>query len=351
MAEKNLKKRLLATDGAAQIPLKWVGPIKVTGFCSDNISVPLATYESPLWPSVARGAKISQHTDGISVVVESDVMTRSFTLEASSAVKAVELKESVIKEVDFKSLISETSSHAQFKEIDAEIVGKLLYFRLAIFPADASGHNMVTKAANHICNYILKEFSELKYVSISGNACTDKKVSAVNSIKGRGRKAIAEIVIPKKICNKFLRVEPQEIVDINNKKNLMGSILAGSLRSANAHYANILLAFYLATGQDAANIVEGSQGITYASTEGEDLYFSVTIPNIIVGTVGNGKDIGFVKDNLEQLGCLEDRPAGENSKRLAALIASAVLCSELSLLAALCNTNELVDTHMKLERE
>lgn len=33
--------------------------------------------------------------------------------------------------------------------------------------------------------------------------------------------------------------------------------MAGGVQSANAHFANMLLAFYLATGQDAANIVEG----------------------------------------------------------------------------------------------
>ena len=41
-------------------------------------------------------------------------------------------------------------------------------------------------------------------------------------------------------------------------------MLAGGIRSANAHFANMLLAFYLATGQDAANIIEGSQGIVHA---------------------------------------------------------------------------------------
>ena len=32
--------------------------------------------------------------------------------------------------------------------------------------------------------------------------------------------------------------------------SLIGTLLAGGLRSANAHFANMLLAFYLATGQD-----------------------------------------------------------------------------------------------------
>ena len=51
---------------------------------------------------------------------------------------------------------------------------------------------------------------------------------------------------------------------MNVRKNMIGTLLAGGIRSANAHYANMLLAFYLATGQDAANIVEGSQGVTVA---------------------------------------------------------------------------------------
>ena len=35
----------------------------------------------------------------------------------------------------------------------------------------------------------------------------------------------------------------------------------------------MLLAFYLATGQDAANIIEGSQGIVHAECADDDLYF------------------------------------------------------------------------------
>ena len=120
--------------------------------------------------------------------------------------------------------------------------------------------------------------------------------------------------------------------------------------SANAHFANMLLGFYLATGQDAANIVEGSQGIVHAEVRGSALYFSVTLPNLIVGVVGNGKQLAFAKHNLSLLGCLEKRPPGENSRRLAQLIAATVLCGELSLLAAQTNRGELMESHLRLER-
>jgi hydroxymethylglutaryl-CoA reductase (NADPH) len=112
----------------------------------------------------------------------------------------------------------------------------------------------------------------------------------------------------------------------------------------------MLLGFYLATGQDVANIIEGSQGIVYAESRAGNLYFSVTLPNLIVGSVGNGKTLGFVYENLHMLGCMEKREPGYNARRLAIIAASAVLCGELSLLAAQTNQGELMRSHLKLER-
>ena len=131
----------------------------------------------------------------------------------------------------------------------------------------------------------------------------------------------------------------------------MGNIAAGGLRTANAHFANMLLGFYLATGQDAANIIEGSQGIVHTEQRGDDLYFSVTLPNLIVGTVGSGKTHAFVLENLRLLGCLEKRGPGCNARRLAVIAAATVLCGELSLLAAQTNQGELMRSHVRLERQ
>src|SRR5699024_3788272 len=104
----------------------------------------------------------------------------------------------------------------------------------------------------------------LTYGSISGNFCNDKKATAVNGILGRGKKVTAEIVIPHEIVEKSLHTTAAKVVQLVVEKNYVGSNLAGAIRSANAHFANMLLAFYLATGQDAANIVEGPQGFVWA---------------------------------------------------------------------------------------
>jgi hydroxymethylglutaryl-CoA reductase (NADPH) len=209
---------------------------------------------------------------------------------------------------------------------------------------------MVTNAADKLMDHVLATVPGVRYGSISGNFCSDKKATAVNGILGRGKNVVTEIVLPRRLVERFLHTTPEAIVQLNIRKNLIGTMLAGGLRSANAHYANMLLAFYLATGQDAANIVEGSQGLTHAEVRDGDLYFSCTLPNLIVGTVGNGKGLDFVEENLVRLGCREEREPGDNARRLAVLCAATVLCGELSLMAAQTNPGELMAAHLTLER-
>jgi hydroxymethylglutaryl-CoA reductase (NADPH) len=273
-------------------------------------------------------------------------MTRSILIETELNIEALQVKKYIIENNDVLSnIVEKTSNYCKYIDSNIEIVGNLIYIRLKFFTDQASGHNMTTKAAQSIQKHLLDKFKFAKYVTISGNTCIDKKASAINGILDRGKKVTAEVIIPRRICEKMLRTTPENITALNVKKNYIGSILAGSIRSANAHFSNILLATYLATGQDAANIVEGSQGITYTNvTENGDLYFSVYLPNLIVGTVGNGKHLDFVNINLERMKC------SNNSEKLAGIIAAATLCSELSLLAAQTNVGELMKAHEIHER-
>ena len=336
----------------AAIPQRSVGPIKIFGpVVNDEIMVPLATLEAPLWPSTERGARVTYRSGGISVTIVNERMTRSILLQAPDATKAYEFVSSIVaQKEDLARVVGATGRFARLLDIHPRIVANLVYIRVEISTGDAAGHNMATLAAEGIMNWILEHYPLLDYISISGNYCTDKKVSAVNCILGRGKHVVAETTIPRKLCVRYLKARPEKIVDLNIKKNLIGSMLAGGVLSANAHFANILLAFYLATGQDAANIVEGSQGIVHTEVKNDDLYFSTTLPNIIVGSVGSGKDLEFVQQNLTQLGCVKNRAPGDNARRLAVIAGASVLCGELSLLAALTNSGELMSTHTRLER-
>jgi hydroxymethylglutaryl-CoA reductase (NADPH) len=345
--------RWQTTEQIATIPMRLIGPIKMIGpEVEDEVMVPLATFETPLWPSTHRGAKVCAQAGGIKAVIIDDRMTRSILLEAPSIVEAHETVLNIKQHKEaMQAIISETSNYARLLDTRAQVVGNLIYLRFEFNTGDASGHNMVTLGAERLLEWLLVRFPQLSYVSISGNFCTDKKVSAVNGLLGRGKYIVAEVVIPADMCQRLLKTTPEKIVQLNMKKNMLGNIVAGGLRTANAHFANMLLGFYLATGQDAANIIEGSQGIVYANVQNDSLYFSVTLPNVIVGTVGNGKGLDFVRENLRLLGCLEQRQPGENARRLAVIAACVVLCGELSLLAAQTNPGELMRSHIKLERQ
>ncbi len=336
----------------AAVPMKTIGPIQIIGNeVNDSISVPLATYEDPLWATTNRGAKVSRQAGGIRATIIDERMVRSIALQADHAETCLHItRELEIRREEVNNVVKQTSRFARLIDIHHQIVGNLLFLRFELLTGDASGHNMVTQAADHLMVWLLQQYPQLKHVSVSGNFCVDKKVSAVNGILGRGKHVIAEITIPHAVCQETLKTTPEKIAELNIKKNLVGSILAGGVRSANAHFANMLLGFYLATGQDAANIVEGSQGIVYTEVRNGDLYFSVSIPNIIVGTVGHGKDLPFVRDNLAMMGCTEIREPGANARRLAIICASTVLCGELSLLAAQTNMGELMRAHIVLER-
>jgi hydroxymethylglutaryl-CoA reductase (NADPH) len=340
------------TAAYASIPMQTVGPLRLIGDLNDEVLVPLATYEIPLWPSVNRGARVTAAAGGISLTLLDERMTRSFAVKAVSSQVARRIAQSILsRQEEAASVVASSSRFARLKALHTRQLGNLLYLRLDITSGDASGHNMVTQSAERLQEWVLTQYPELSYVTISANYCTDKKVSAVNSIDGRGKSVIAEAVISEKLVARYLKTTPTKFVELHIRKNLLGSIMAGSLMSANAHVANMLLAFYLATGQDAANIVEGSQAIDHAEVlDDGSLYFSVTMPNLIMGTVGNGKGLDFVTDNLALMGCQPTEVAGASARRLAMICAATVLCGELSLLAAQTNPGELMQAHRKFER-
>lgn len=335
------------------IPTRIVGPIKiVSNEFTGEVKISLATFESPLWFSVNRGARVAKNSGGIKAVIVHDCMTRSILLEAEDAAYALKIVNSLNADrIELEKVAAKKSRFTNLKDWHVQIVANLIYLRFVFTTGGAAGHNMATIAADNIQEWLLAKYPKLKYVSISANYCVDKKNSAVNGILGRGKYVIAEILIPRDVCIKELSVTPEEIVALNIKKNLIGSIISGGVRTANAHFANMLLAFYLALGQDAANIVEGSQGFTYAEVRQNSLYFAVTLPNIIIGAIGNGKDRESVRNNLEILGCLTKNDYTLNSQRLAVIASAVVLCGELSLLAALINPGELMRSHVAIERK
>ena len=64
------------------------------------------------------------------------------------------------------------------------------------------------------------------------------------------------------VVKSVLKTTVDVLCNLNTKKNLVGSAMAGSIGGFNAHAANILTAIFLLTGQDPAQNVESSQCMT-----------------------------------------------------------------------------------------
>lgn len=335
------------------MPTYSVGPLLLNGkYAKGEYMVPLSTCESPLVACVNRGAKVSMLCGGVETLILKDEMTRAPMFIVNSLKQAGKVIDSVnTTENEIREIVESTTRYGKLTSLSTKLVGDNLFVRIGMQCGDAAGHNMTTKAAAAFSEYLVTKFNGLRLVSLSGNYCVDKKPNAVDSILGRGKTIVAQLKINENVCMEFLRSSIYSIHDLNIKKNFIGSAAAVSL-GFNAHHANPLAALYISTGQDVGNIVEGSQGITTTSIENDKLVFSVTLPAIIVGTVGGGTANNEPKQNLESLGCFgSGNPIGTNSKKLADIVAASVLVAELNLLAVQTNAYELIRSHETIERK
>lgn len=155
-----------------------------------------------------------------------------------------------------KKIAESTTNHGKLLKIDPIlVVGNYIYPRFVYSTGDSMGMNMVTIATEKVLELLLNE-TDVQLIALSGNACVDKKPSSINLVEGRGKTVVADIIIPEEIVKNKLKTTAEAIVEVNTAKNLIGSAISGSM-GFNAHYANMIGAIFLATGQDIAHVVEG----------------------------------------------------------------------------------------------
>lgn len=338
--------------GHVPIPVGVAGPLTVDG---QEYMVPMATTEGALIASTTRGCKALSMAGGVSTVVTRDAMSRAPVLECPN-VKVSQAVQKFIQEnfAAIEARFNGTSRFARLQDISCHMAGKNLYVRFSCATGDAMGMNMAGKATEAALAVIIEAFPEVAVVALSGNVCTDKKPSAINWIQGRGKSVSVDCTIPGAIVKSVLKTTVPALCKLNQAKNLVGSAVAGSIGGFNAHASNIVTACFLATGQDPAQNVESSNCITLmeAVNDGEDLYVSVTMPCLEVGTVGGGTALAPQAAMLELLGVkgVSTDPKESNSSKLARIIASTVLAGELSLMSAL-SSGHLISSHLKLNRK
>ncbi|PVU86723.1 hypothetical protein BB561_006585 [Smittium simulii] len=338
--------------GFLPIPVGLAGPLLIN---DESLFIPMATTEGALIASTSRGCKAISLSGGVKSFLLNDGMTRGPCLELPDLSTAYDLKMWLDSEDGFgeiKANFESTSRFAKLLSTKATLSGRLIFIRFRTFTGDAMGMNMISKGTEKSLRLILERFPGSKVVAISGNYCTDKKPAAINWIEGRGKSIVAEAIIPPNVVQTVLKTTVSDLIDVNTKKNLVGSAMAGALGGFNAHAANILTAIFLATGQDPAQNVESSNCLTFMQEVDGNLVVNITMPSIEVGTVGGGTSLLPQQSCLSMLKCVgpsRDKP-GSNAQRLAKIIAGCVMAGELSLLAALAS-GDLVKSHIKLNRK
>jgi len=333
--------------GTIKVPVGLAGPLRVNGlFAQGDYYVPLATTEAALVASYSRGMQLMSMAGGCSVVVINEGVSRSPGFVFRNLVEVGMFAAWAVQSVrDFAEVAATTTTHGRLSDMRVMIEGNHVYLHFDFTTGDASGQNMVTIATQAICGYI-KEHAPVQPTQffIEANLSGDKKACAKSLLTVRGRKVVAEATLSAELVQRCLHTMPALMADYW-RISAMGGILSGSL-GVQGQFANGLAAIYLACGQDVACVAESAIGTTRLElTANGELYASVTMPNIMVGTVGGGTNLPSQQACLEMMGL-----AGEGHARaLAEICAATCLAGELSLIGALC-AGEFARAHAVLAR-
>jgi len=332
--------------GVAQVPIGLAGPLRIDGeHARGDFYVPLATTEGTLVASYSRGMRVLSECGGVRATVVKQSMQRAPVFMFGTAREARDFGEWLVASfAGVKAAAESTTRVGKLFEIEQYPLGNLLYLRFNYTTGDAAGQNMTGKATFAACEWIRQAHPSRPKYMLSANIDTDKKHSAMNTLRTRGRRVVAEAVIRNEVLERIMRVDTKTLFRARQVSNA-GALLAGAAYNG-PHAANGIAAMFIATGQDVANVSESHAGITYAQLlDNGDYYWSVTLTSLIVASYGGGTGLPTQRECLELMGCHGQGKAD----RLAEIVAAVVLAGDVSLGSAVL-AGDWVTSHERLGR-
>jgi hydroxymethylglutaryl-CoA reductase (NADPH) len=327
--------------GVAQVPIGLAGPLLVNGeHAKGEFYVPLATAEGTLVASYNRGMRLLHEAGGVTTTIMDDRMQRAPVFIFPSAREARAFCGWVDEHFgDIREAAESTTRSGRLKNIERYTAGRMVYTRFNYSTGDAAGQNLTGKATAAACGWIAGHAPGIERFFLESNFATDKKSSQVNMLGTRGKRVVAEAVVPNELFRTVMRSDTELMYRARQVSNL-GGFMSG-VNNNGAHSANGITAIFIATGQDAANVAESSAAFVYAELrENGDYYYSVTIPSLIVATYGGGTGLATQRECLELLDCY----GKDKVRKFAEIVAATVLCGELSLGSAIV-AEEWVEAH------
>ncbi len=336
--------------GGVEVPVGVAGPLTFRGsYVTGPVYAPLATSEGALVASASRGALLLSESGGVTTRIIGQRMIRIPMFVMDSLSSAMFFSDWLKQHVDeLQDVISTVSRFAKLLSIDITLTGRVIHASFVYSTGDAAGQNMTTAATWHACQWALTQARLFPGVVvedflIDSGLSGDKKVNYKSFIEGRGTRVLAEAFLPGDVLSRIMKVTPAELVH-NYTSGLSALIQAGAIGS-NINVANIIAALFTATGQDIACVHESSLAHLFMEERDNGVYVNLTLPSLIVGTVGGGADLPLQREYLKMLDCYGANKAG----RLAEIIAGFCLALDLSTMSALVN-GTFVKAHERLGR-
>ena len=319
--------------GYSRIPVGVFGPLRIRGdHAQGDYVIPIATSEGALVMSYQHVANMLQRGDGIRAKCTDCIVWRAPGFVFRTLDGAAAFAESLAGlRPKLEAVVAEGSRHCRLKNVEPAIFGREVLLRLGFETADAAGQNMVTNAAQAICGVLVESApAELVRWQIESNDSGDKKATAMAMQSARGKRAVAEIFLSPKLCQRYYRATPDAMLRVWHMST-HGTAHSGAA-GCQGNYANAIAGLFIACGQDVACVGEAASGLTTVEiTEEGDFYCSVTLPNLIVGTVGGGTSLPTAKECLAMLDCV----GAGRAKAFAEICAAVTLCGELALIGAM----------------
>ena len=333
--------------GTVKVPIGLAGPLRVRGlFAQGDYYAPLATTEAALVASYTRGAQAITRAGGCTAAMVWEGVTRAPVFAFDSIVDVGRfLLWAGEHSQTFREVAASTTRHGVLQRTCLNVEGNHVYLIFEYSTGDAAGQNMVTIATDAVCRFILDQTPvQPAYWFVEANMSGDKKASHLSFQNVRGRKVTAEVTLTSDILEGHLKSSAGRMLDFYRVSSI-GGVMSGNI-GIQGHYANGMAALYIACGQDAACVAESAVGVTRFEPAGKGgLYASVTLPNVIVGTVGGGAALPSQNACLEILGL----SGPGNASAFAEVCAALVLAGELSISAAL-SSDHFTRAHRTLAR-
>lgn len=330
--------------GFAQVPLGIAGPLRIdTSLGWRDVYVPMATTEGAMVASYSRGMKLLAGGAGTRARVVHEGLTQNPILvypDARSAEKGAAYAKDHFRSL--ARLVAGTTRHGRLTALRPQTLGRRLVLGLVFTTGEAIGINMAARAAD-LCSAEIARRTGASARYVHGQD-VEKRANARANLEGRGRSVVADAIVPRAGLAALARTTPEEMAAILRTYSVGFAQLSTSNWLVQA--ANGLAAVMLACGQDVAYLPECATGFLDLDVTAEgDLYASVFLPSLLVGTVGGGSAQGTAAECLDLLGC---RGRG-SANLLAEILAATVLAGDLSLMAAFCS-HEFVSAHERLGR-